>query len=594
LDLSSRLRCVSARLDSARAQSLEWAIQAGGTISTGGQSVDDAHAIAVDSLGNSYITGTFRFEATFGAGEPNVTVLTGLGQDIFVAKYDPNGRLVWARGAPGGWSWGIAVDAAGSSYITGWLTGPVDFGNGVTLGPGAFVVKYDTNGTVVWARTLSSSGVAWAIAVDANGNSFVAGAVPEPLQLLPHITVWKVGADGTTLWTRSAVGVYDGAAYGISADANGNSSVTGEFGGGTAVFGAEEPNETSLTSAPGTAMFVARYDASGNLMWARQSTSGRGNGIATDTAGSSYVVGVGSAILGLGEPNETEVATAFVAKYDALGDLAWAKSVAPGFGQVSWVFAIAHNSAGHTYITGTSVQGNVFIQKYDIDGGLLWSRRLATASSDVLALAGNGISLDSAGNAYVAGQFSGSVLFGPGEPNEILLSTTSGNLDFDVFVAKYLNDGPVQNVLPVADDQNLTTPEDTPLAITLTAFDADGDPLTYSIVTGPLHGTLSGTPPAVTYTPNLNYHGTDQFTFRAYDGHDYSNTATVTITVTPVNDAPVANDQVVTTPEDTPDAVTLTGQDVDGDNLTFNVATGPSHGTLGGMSPNLTYTPALD
>ena len=194
----------------------------------------------------------------------------------------------------------------------------------------------------------------------------------------------------------------------------------------------------------------------------------------------------------------------------------------------------------------------------------------------------------------MTGTFSGTVRFAPGEPNETLLSTPSGNGDFDVFLTKSLNDGPAQNQPPVADNRNLTTPEDTPLAIVLTATDPDGDPLTFSIVTPPAHGVLSGTPPNLTYTPQPNFHGQDSFTFRAFDGNDFSNTATVTITVTPVNDAPVANNQALTTPEDTPVAVTLTGQDVDGDSLSFVVATGPSHGTLSGTSPNLTYTPALD
>ena len=78
----------------------------------------------------------------------------------------------------------------------------------------------------------------------------------------------------------------------------------------------------------------------------------------------------------------------------------------------------------------------------------------------------------------------------------------------------------------------MTTAEDTPLAITLTTTDADEDPLTYEIVTGPSHGALSGAAPDITYTPAAGYTGADSFTFRAFDGTDYSNIATIDITVT--------------------------------------------------------------
>ena len=272
-------------------------------------------------------------------------------------------------------------------------------------------------------------------------------------------------------------------------DASGNSSVTGTLLGGTAIFGPGEPNETLITceeSGSGI-VFIARYDGSGNLIWARQSAdefgfSGRGNAIATDAAGNSYLVGIGFTILGPGGPNETAVTSMFVAKYDGLGNLAWARTVAPPFGQVSWLFGVAHSPAGHTFITGTSVQGNIFIEKYSSDGDVLWSRRVAAASLDALELRGS-IALDSAGNPHLAGVFSGGAIFAPGEPNEILLTTTSGNFDFDVFVAKFLDGAPVENVPPVADDQDVTTAEDTPLAIALTAADADGDSLIYSIVT---------------------------------------------------------------------------------------------------------------
>src|SRR2546428_4273096 len=94
------------------------------------------------------------------------------------------------------------------------------------------------------------------------------------------------------------------------------------------------------------------------------------------------------------------------------------------------------------------------------------------------------------------------------------------------------------NHAPVANAQTVTTLEDTAKAITLTATDVDGDPLTYSVVTAPAHGTLSGAAPTLTYTPAANYNGTDSFTFKANDGTVDSALATVSLTITAVNDAP--------------------------------------------------------
>jgi hypothetical protein len=144
---------------------------------------------------------------------------------------------------------------------------------------------------------------------------------------------------------------------------------------------------------------------------------------------------------------------------------------------------------------------------------------------------------------------------------------------------------------PTANPQSVTTPEDTALGIVLTGSDPNLDPLTFSIVTGPAHGVLTGAPPNVIYTPATNYHGPDSFTFRAFDGALYSAPATISIDVTPVNDPPTADDQSVSTPQDTPVPIILTGSDVDGDPLDFSIATPPLHGGLSGTPPNVTYTP---
>jgi len=147
------------------------------------------------------------------------------------------------------------------------------------------------------------------------------------------------------------------------------------------------------------------------------------------------------------------------------------------------------------------------------------------------------------------------------------------------------------NEPPVAYGQSVTTDEDTSVSITLSATDVDGDSLTYSIVDIPSNGTVALLDNMATYTPATNYNGADSFTFKANDGTVDSNTATVSITVTPVNDAPVASDQSTATPEDILVDVTLSATDVDGDSLTYSIVDIPSNGTVA-LSGNLTtYTP---
>lgn len=150
------------------------------------------------------------------------------------------------------------------------------------------------------------------------------------------------------------------------------------------------------------------------------------------------------------------------------------------------------------------------------------------------------------------------------------------------------------NDVPVADGQAITTNEDTAANITLTGSDIEGDALTYEIVNGPDHGTLSVDGANVTYTPELNYNGPDSFTFKDNDGSASSNTATVSITVKPVNDAPVAKDDIATVDEDNSVAIDVLVNDKDIDNLTL-VVTEATDGENGTVTVNddgtVTYTP---
>src|SRR5205085_551995 len=128
-------------------------------------------------------------------------------------------------------------------------------------------------------------------------------------------------------------------------------------------------------------------------------------------------------------------------------------------------------------------------------------------------------------------------------------------------------------------------------SIVLGGSDPDGDLLAFVILTQPAFGTLSGAAPNVSYTPKAGYHGTDGFTFKVSDGLLESAAATVSITNLHVNHAPLAEAQAVTTPEETPTNITLTGSDADGEALSFTITVGPTNGTLVAAGSIYTYTP---
>jgi hypothetical protein len=146
-------------------------------------------------------------------------------------------------------------------------------------------------------------------------------------------------------------------------------------------------------------------------------------------------------------------------------------------------------------------------------------------------------------------------------------------------------------------DDDASTDEDTPINIYYLLYN-DTDPQLDTIViteiTQPAHGmAVLEDDQTVTYTPSMNWSGEDTFTYHATDNNGNCGTATVTVTVNPINDAPVADAQNLTTNEDIPLAVTLTGSDVEDDELGYLIFDGPAHGTLSEIDGDqLSYVPA--
>jgi hypothetical protein len=455
---------------------LQWAKRAGGT------GLDRGAGIAVDGLGNSYVTGFINGTVMFGQGEANQTTLTSAGSDdMFVAQYDSNGALQWARRAGGTGldrGVGIAVDSVGNSYVTGWFNGTAMFGQGQTT-----------------QTTLTSA-----------GSDEIFGA--------------QYDSNGALQWARRAGGTGLDQGAGIAVDDSGNIYVTGFFSG-SAIFGQGQANQTTLTSAGDRDMFLAQYDSIGTLRWAKRSGgtgADRGFSIAVDGLGNSYVSGLfnGSAIFGQGQPNQTTLTSAgsddiFVAKYDSSGALQWVK---PAGGTSSdGGLSIGVDGFGNSYATGffsgsaTFGQGqanqttltsagnrDIFLVKYDSNGLLQWAKRSGAGGTSIDQ--GMGLAMDGLGNGYVTGYFNGTATFGQGEANQTTLTSAGGN---DIFVAKFAGNTSSDTTGPslvITSHSNNQTTTLSPITLSGTASDGGfGDNGIWSVTVNGISasgGTASG------------------------------------------------------------------------------------------------------
>jgi hypothetical protein len=402
---------------------LVWAKRAGNDDSEGND--DRGISIAASKNGSALITGYFQKAATFGSGEPNEIVLTGHGTNLFVAKYGPDGALVWARSVSGTQSVagsGIVALADDSALVTGYFTETATFGLGEPnetelTGRGLFVAKYGIDGSLIWAKfaaDTSSFELGYEegprISAQADGSALITGKVrvseitfgTGAAEETPDecngsgLFVAKYAPDGTFIWAKCTPnsGSPKNQVESITALADGSALVTGTFGA-EATFGQGEPNETLLTAESGNEdIFVAKYGADGALIWAKKAEgfgNNYGNGVTALADGSVFITGSinETVTFGIGEPNETVLNPlsqyqSFVARYAPDGTLAWAKE--------------SHTGRGG----GASI----------------------TAHADGLAF-------------FVIGVFESGSTFGQGEPNETVLNSEE---DRDIWVAKFAVD----------------------------------------------------------------------------------------------------------------------------------------------------------
>jgi hypothetical protein len=132
--------------------------------------------------------------------------------------------------------------------------------------------------------------------------------------------------------------------------------------------------------------------------------------------------------------------------------------------------------------------------------------------------------------------------------------------------------------------------EDSSVSIMLSGSDVENDPLSFSILSEPSHGSLSSNLPNIVYIPNADYNNSDSFTYRSHDGELYSASASVAINVVNINDPPVVEDFDIITDINNPVEIVFTGVDIENNSLVFSTITSPLHGNI----DSTLYTPDDD
>jgi len=440
-----------------------WAKSAYGTTD------DFANCITIDVSGNVIIAGTFASPVlSLDSISLANADITGNSLDVFLAKYNANGNVLWAKSADGDDDdevTSIAFDNSGNIYVTG-----IFYGNSITFdtitltnmnsGYGCdYLTKYDTNGNVIWAKNMGSPTNIYIAAVrtDNLGNIYLAGNLKSSTITFDTIVLSNVGgsdlfiakynAMGNVIWAKSTVESNTIGVYNFTIDILGNIYLSGGLNGISANFGS-----TTLTNTnPGTDdVFLVKYDSNANIVWAK-SAGGTDlddvYSIAVDNSGNSFITGYFDSptmtfdsiiISNIGYGYGTD--DIFLAKYDSNGNVLWAKS-AGGIDQDGAICVVAdtmgnsfiagdYNSQtinfGSVFLTNSALSTyDMFVAKYDANGNTLWVKTAAGIFDEY----DFSLALDAFGYIYCTGWFASPQL-------TIGSSSLINHGGFDVFLAK--------------------------------------------------------------------------------------------------------------------------------------------------------------
>lgn len=404
-----------------------WVTRAGGTSS------DQGYAVAADNRGNTYSTGRINGTANFDL----ITLNTKGSTDIYVTKQDVTGKYLWAvrfGGTSGDNSFSIAADTAGNTYVAGSFQGTADFGPFTLTSKGStdmFAAKLDKTGKVLWA--IGAGGIyadyGYGIDVDSKGNVYVTGSFQDTASFgtatfttkgSNDIFLAKLDSNGTWSSVQQFGGTSSDIAYDLKVDNKDAPHIAGIFANSI------EIGSTTLSSNGSDDIFVAKWNASGQSMWAKNA-GGSGNDrvtrLAVDASNNAYVVGyfndtttIGTTTLKTNGSNDF-----FVAKFNNQGTIQWAQS--GGSIDSDYAYGVAVDKAGNVYIGGyfdstlfldsivlfSRRNNDIFIAKLDSQGRYTGAIQAGgDNSSDVLY----DLEVDSTDVLYATGSFQTAATFG--------------------------------------------------------------------------------------------------------------------------------------------------------------------------------------
>lgn len=399
----------------------------------GGTHGDGAGKIAVDNLGNVYITGGYSATSFF--DNDTVYSINSFGM-FFLAKYNSSGNLLWVQTGGGSLAnrgnsgLSLKVDANGACYVTGIFCGTANFDTVQLTSYGdndIFIAKFDSSGSCLWAKKAGGSGydVGRDIELDADNNIYITGNTNSTLLHFDAITISntankfflaKYDNNGNCIWAQISGGAGDGSGNGLSCY-NNKLFVAGYFVS-TCIFG----SITLIDLTGNGAGLIAQYDTAGTCLWAKSTFGGGGNAVNHDSLGNCYETGtfMDSATFDTIHLYNATHTDCFLAKCDVNGNFIWAKQL--NATNVAEGNSLTTNNIGETYITGlffgnatfgstnlTSLGQDIFVAKYDSSGNCIGATHVGTTGANDV---GEGVTIDINGYCYITGEFTDTANFG--------------------------------------------------------------------------------------------------------------------------------------------------------------------------------------